>query len=128
MFVFSLVALTGCSTTHPAGDTKAGPETVLVTYHARPGREEELEELLARSWQIYQAEHLVFARPHIVVRSTEDGGSTSFVEVLTWVSHATPEHVPDAVKKIWGQEQALCEARGGHGGIEGGEVELVTGK
>jgi hypothetical protein len=26
------------------------------------------------------------------------------------------------------QEQSLCEARSGHGGIEGGEVEIFAGK
>ena len=128
MFVFSLVALTGCSATHPAGDAKADPETVLITYHAKPGKEAELQGVLERSWQIYRAEHLVFAGPHTIVRGTEDGGKTSYVEVFTWVSHATPEHAPDAVKKVWEQEQSLCEARNGHGGIEGGEVELVSGR
>jgi hypothetical protein len=37
MFVFSLVALTGCSTTHPADNAKADSETVLITYHAKAG-------------------------------------------------------------------------------------------
>jgi hypothetical protein len=128
MFVFSFVALAGCSTTYPADNAKADSETVLVTYHAKPGKEAELQAVLSHAWQIYWTGHLVFAEPHTIVRGTEDGDKTCFVEVFTWVSQATPEHAPDAVKKVWAQEQSLCEARSGHGSIEGGEVELITGR
>jgi hypothetical protein len=128
LFSFSFVALTGCSTAHFGDNAKADSETVLVTYHAKPGKETELLAVLSQAWQIYSAEHLVFAEPHTLVRDTEDGDKTRVVEVFTWVSHATPEHAPDAVKKVWEQEQSLCEPRSGHGGIEGGEVELITGK
>jgi hypothetical protein len=48
--------------------------------------------------------------------------------MFTWASHAAPEHAPDSIKKIWEQEQSLCEARNGHEAIQGGEVELVTGR
>ena len=37
-----------------------------------------------------------------------------------------PEHALDEVKSLWDQEQSMCEARDGHKGIEGGEVQLVT--
>jgi len=40
------------------------PETVLITYHVKPGKEADLEEVLRRGWKIYRKEHLVFARPH----------------------------------------------------------------
>jgi len=129
-FLLALVvlSLTACSTTNHAqrGSTKADPETVLVTYHVKSGKEAEFQTLLSRIWQIYRTEHLVLAEPHVIVRATEEGG-TRFMEILTWVSHAAPEHVPDSVKTIWGQEQSLCEARGGHTGIEGGEVEIIAG-
>ena len=97
----------------------------MVTYHVKPGKEAEFQALLSRAWQTYRREHLVFANPHTIVRDTEQGDKTRLVEIFTWVSHAAPEHAPDAVKKIWEQEQSLCEARSGHGGIEGGEVELL---
>ena len=128
IFVFFLAVLTGCSTTRPSGSAKADPETMQIVYHARPGKEAELQGALASAWQIYRAQHLVFAEPHIIIRDTEDGTKARFVEVFTWVSRAIPEHAPDAVQKVWGQEQSLCEARGGHDGIEIGEVELITGK
>jgi len=126
LFTLSLLALTGCSTTHPAGDAKADPETVLITYHVQPGKEAEFQALLAHAWEVYRAEHMVSAGPHVVVRDTEHGDKPRFVEVFTWVK--SPDHAPDSVKTVWQQEQSLCEARNGHTGIEGGEVELIAGK
>ena len=99
---------------------------VLITYHVKSGHEGELQAVLLQAWKIYQREHLVFAEPHVIVRGAEDGDKARFVEVFTWVSHAAPEHAPDSVNAIWGQEQSLCEARSGHTGIEGGEVEFVV--
>ena len=119
--------MTACSTAHNAdhGSAKADPETVLITYHVRPGKQAEFQAVLSRAWEIYRRERLVFAEPHIIVRDTEDGDKARFVEVFTWVSHAAPDHAPQSVKTIWKQEQLLCEGRGGRHGIEGGEVELV---
>jgi hypothetical protein len=127
VFAVSLLALFGCSTAHTGhhGSTKADPETVLITYHVRPGKEAELQTVLLRAWEVYRREHLVLAEPHVVTRDREDGGKPGFIEIFTWVSHAAPDHAPDAVKKLWEQEQSLCEARGGRTAIEGGEVELL---
>jgi hypothetical protein len=124
LLALAVLSLTACSTTSRTdhGSAKSDPETVLVTYHVKSGKESEFQALFSRVWQIYRTEHLVFAGPHMIVRDTEEGGKTRFVEILTWVSHAAPEHVPEAVKTIWEQEQSLCEARSGHTGIEGGEV------
>ena len=122
--------MTACSTTNRTQPRSArpDPETVLVTYRAKPGSEAELQAVLSRAWQVYRSEHLVHVEPHIIVRDTEDGGKTRYVEIFTWVSHAAPEHAPDSVKAIWKQEHSLCEERNGHSGIEGGEVDLLTGK
>ena len=98
----------------------------MVTYHVKSGEEADFQALLAHAWQVYRGEHLVFAGPHIIVRDTEDGDKTKFVETFTWVK--SPDHAPDSVQAVWKQEQSLCEARSGHKGIEGGEVELVTGR
>ena len=125
--VLSLSACCTTSRTHPSS-AKADKETVLVTYHVKAGHEAEFQTLLSQIWQIYRTEHLVLVEPHVIVRATEEGGGVRFVEILTWVSHAAPEHAPDSVKKLWEQEQALCEARGGHTGIDGGEVEILTGR
>ena len=127
LFAFMLLGLTACSTMHPEqrNSDKADPETVLVIYHVKPGKEAELQTVLSRAWEIYRREHLVFAEPHILVRNIEDEGKTRFVEVFTWVSHSAPDRAPDSVKTMWEQEQSLCETRNGHTGIEGGEVDLL---
>jgi hypothetical protein len=129
LLAVSLVPLIACSTA-PRGESHRSsggdPETVLVTYHVKPGKEGEFQEALSHVWEIYRKQHLVFTEPHVIVRDKEDGGKTGFVEAFTWVSHAGPEQVPDSVKKIWDQMQSLCEARNGHDGLEGGEVELLT--
>jgi len=124
----SFLALTGCSTTQPAHDrsAKADPETVLVTYHVKPGKEAEIRALLSRAWEIYRKERFVFAEPHIVVQDTEDGGKPRVVEIFTWVSSEIPEHAPQTVQTIWQQEQSLCEERNGRLGIEPGEVVLIV--
>ena len=121
-------SLTACSTSSGNRRRAAAtdPETVLVTYHVEAGKEAEFETALSGAWVIYRREHLVFAKPHFVVRDTEDGGKTRFVEVFTWKSHAIPEHAPKAVKTVWQQEQSLCGARNGHGGIEIGEVQIIA--
>jgi len=130
LLALAVLTLNACCTTsqtHQASG-KSDPETVLVTYHVKSGSEAEFQTLLARVWKVYRKEHLVFAEPHIIVRETEGGDKTRFVEIFTWVSHSAPEHALEAVKNLWEQEQSLCEARNGHTGIEGGEVEIVTGK
>jgi hypothetical protein len=133
---YSLVALllllTACSTlqlkTRDSSDAKQLPETVLITYHVKPGKEADLEQALQRAWVIYLHEHLVFAQPHLIVRDTENGDKTRVVEVFTWVTHSAPEQVPDSIKAIWTEMQASCEPRDGHSGLEGNEVEMVTPK
>lgn len=102
----------------------ADAETVMVTYHPKPGREADLQATLAQAWQIYTSEHLVYTEPHVLVR--DNGDDTRFVEIFTWA--VSPDHPTDNVKAIWKQERSLCEARDGHTSIEGGPVELVTGR
>jgi hypothetical protein len=119
------VLLAGCSTT-TVRENNNSSETVMVTYHVKSGKEAELQTLLSRVWQVYQTEHLVFAKPHIIVRGLEKtGDKTRFVEILTWVNRDTPEHAPDAVQSLWDQEQSLCEARNGQDGIEIAPVEFL---
>jgi hypothetical protein len=130
LFALAAISLTACSTTNRThhGSAKTPPETVLVTYYVQPGKAAEFQEVLSHAWQIYRTEHLVYAEPHIIVRDAEAGDKVRFVELFTWVSHDAPEHAPDSVKTIWKEEHSLCEVRGGHGGIEGGEVEILTGR
>ncbi|HEX3801177.1 MAG TPA: hypothetical protein VH413_20970 [Verrucomicrobiae bacterium] len=134
-FLFAL-SLSACVAPHhhhhqqpppppPAPVAHSDSETVLIHYYVIPGHEAEFQQTLYLAWQIYQSEHLVLTNPHVVVREIEPDGKTRFDEILTWVSHSTPEHASDTVKSIWDKEQSLCESRNGHGGLNGGEVELV---
>jgi hypothetical protein len=125
LLVPALLSFAGCSTMG-AGGAKDDSETVLITYHVQSGKEDEFQKLLSRTWDVYRRDGLVYAKPHVVLRNTEDGDKTYFTEIFTWVQ--SPDHPPGDVKALWSQEQALCEARDNHRGIEGGEVSLVTGK
>ena len=124
LLIGSLLVLTGCSTTR-SSSAKGDPETVLVTYRVKAGKEAEFRDVLARAWEIYRRDDLVFVEPHVVVQDTEDG-KPRFREIFTWVSRSIPEHAPDSVRAVWKQEESLCERRGEHYGIEPGEVELVV--
>jgi hypothetical protein len=68
----------------------------------------------------------VCSQPHVIVQDNEYGDKTRFVEIFTWASRDTPDHAPSSVKTVWEQLQMLCESRGGHDGLEGGEVKLLT--
>lgn len=113
--------LIGCSTTGHKGD----PETVMVTYHVKPGKEAEFHAVISSAWEVYCGERLVFKSPHIVVQDSENEGKPRFVEIFTWVSRSIPEHAPESVQTIWKQEESLCEKRGEHDGMEPLEVELL---
>jgi len=123
--VLALILSAGCATPKEEPKNSSGSETVLITYRVKAGDEAEFEQVLSQAWKIYRQEHLVFAQPHLIVRDKETGGKTRFVEIFTWVSQDAPDHAPDAVKKIWDKMLSLCEKRDGHGGLEGGEVEIV---
>jgi hypothetical protein len=129
-FIVLLLLLTACSTWRPkARDPSKAiqvPETVLITYRVKPGKEAEFEQALFQAWEIYRREHLVFAEPHLIVRDAEKSDKPHVVEIFTWISHSAPENVPDSVKSLWAEMQALCEPRDGHSGLEGGEVEILA--
>jgi len=120
------VLVAGCSTTQGPSTTPVASETVMISYHVKQGKELEFQALLTHAWQVYRGERLVCAEPHTVVRDTEGNDKARFVEIFTWVK--SPDHAPDSVQQVWKREQSLCEARAGHQGIEGGEVQLVTGR
>lgn len=135
VLIVASLALTGCVTVHEGDQPKPpttqktpkpGPETVLVTYHVQLGREAQLQSVLERAWKAYRSQSMVMARPHVIVREADGLGQSRFVEVLTWVK--PPDNPSADVRAIWQEEQALCEARNGRTGIEGGPVELIAGK
>lgn len=125
----SLIVLSGCSTLQSersGSAAKGDPETVLVTYRVKPGKEAEFQSVLGRAWEIYRRDRLVLPQPHVVLRDSESGGKPRFIEIFTWIDRSTPEHAPESVKAIWKEEESLCEKRGEHYGIEPGEVKMVV--
>ncbi len=126
--LLALVAglLTGCSTATVRKGHGAA-ETVMIVYRVKPGKEAEMKAVLERAWTIYREGHLVFAEPHVITQEKEKSGRVRLVEIFTWVSADVPDHAPDSVKTIWNEMVGLCEARDGHGGLEGGEVDLLAG-
>ena len=132
-FVFALATafVTACSTApHRQNHTssESSPETVLITYRVKQGKEQQLAATLSRAWDIYRKERLVFAQPHVIIREREEGDKHRFIEIFAWVSHDAPDHASDSVKNIWDQMQLVCETRDGHKGLEGGEVEILVPK
>jgi len=126
---FCCLFLTGCAVrppTGPAATTAPDPETVLVSYHVAPGKEQQLRQVLSDTWNVYRRERLVRPDPHVIVEAQDAAGKKRFVEIFTWVSHSAPDHAPDSVKKLWDQMQSCCETRDGHPGIDGGEVNLIV--
>ncbi len=116
--------LSGCAAPRHSS-TRHQPETVLVTYRVKNGKEKELGDLLARAWAMYRKDHLVFAEPHVLVQDSEGEGKPRLIEIFTWIDRATPEHAPENVLALWKQEESLCEKRGNHYGIEPDEVQLL---
>jgi hypothetical protein len=101
------------------------PETVMVTFRAKPGAEAELARVIASHWRTASELNLVTAAPHLTLRAAEDGHKTYFVEVFTWRDASIPDAAPAAIKKIWSQMNALVESRGGHPGLHFEEVSIV---
>ena len=124
-----LLAAAGCSTTTTTTATapaNSKTETVMVTYHVQVGQADGFQTLLAHAWDVYRSEGMVDSTPHTVIQGSEDGGRPYFVEIFTWKQ--APDNPSANVKDVWKQEQALVESRDGHTGIDGGMVQLITGK
>jgi hypothetical protein len=114
------------STAILAGDPDSkSPETVVVTYHVKPGSEAAMEKLLREDhWPLLRRMGFVRESPHVLVRSVEDGGKPCFREILTWRDHDTPDNAPSEVHAVWDRMHALVEKRGAEA-IEIEEVELL---
>jgi hypothetical protein len=100
------------------------PETVLVTYHVKADKADELARLIDRTWATYQRLGLVFDKPHLVMRGKEKGGEF-FAEILPWKTHSGPDNAPAEVHALWDEMQKVCEKRDGRDGIEIPEIEIV---
>lgn len=106
---------------------ESDPETVLVTYHVKAGKADDLAKLIDRTSATYQRLGLVFDKPHLVMRGKEKGG-IFMAEILPWKSHSAPDNAPKEVHALWDEMQKLCGPRGDRDGIEIPEVQVVRAK
>ncbi len=106
----------------PAQTPAAKPETILVTLHARPGAEAELEKVIERHWSTARRLKLIEAEPHLTLRGIEAGSKTYFVHVFTWKNAAIPDAAPKEIQAIWADMNRLVEARDGKQGLTFEEV------
>ncbi len=110
-----------------AGGDAKDPETVVVTFHVRPGKEADMEKLLRQDhWIVLRRLDLVFETPHVLVRCTESGAKPCFLEVLTWKSHEIPDNAPPEVQAIWTRMNEFVEKREGKPAIEIDEVDPLV--
>jgi hypothetical protein len=108
-----------------AAQPSAMPETVMVTYHAKPGSETALADAIARQWAAANRLKLVLETPHALVRGDEQG-KTYFVEIFTWRNANIPDAPPAAIQNIWADMNQLVEPRGGKPGIDFAAVSVVA--
>jgi hypothetical protein len=115
-------ALTPCK----AQQKSQPPETVMVTLHAKPGAEAELQRVLARHWTTAHDMKLVADAPHVTIRGAEDGDKTYFVDIFTWRDAAIPDSAPPEIRKLWDDMNRLVEARGSRPPLEFVPVSVVA--
>ena len=101
------------------------PETVMATFRAAPGKEDQLEKVIRRHWATVRRLGLVSGDLHLLFRSEDEPGKAMFVHIFTWKSHSVPDDAPPEVEKIWDEMTPLVEKRGGHRGIEFPEMKPI---
>ena len=87
------------------------PETVMVTCHAKPGAEADLQRVLTRHWNTARDLKLVLDTPHVRLRGA-DSGETYLIEIFTWRDASIPDHAPAAIQAIWAEMNNLVQGRG----------------
>lgn len=82
---------------------------VIVAYHPKEGREDELLKAIRDHVPILRSEALATDREPIILRSKNG----SLVEIFEWVSPEaiTAAHSNVAVQKLWSRFEAACEYR-----------------
>jgi hypothetical protein len=105
--------------------TQGRPETVMATFHARPGFEAELEKLIEDHWVAGRRIGAMEPTPHLTVRGIEGDSRTFFVHIFTWRDDRIPDAAPPEILAIWTRMNALVESRDGHAGIEFVQVATV---
>jgi hypothetical protein len=90
----------------------------ICRYKVKPGKESEMEALLARHWPALHAAGLMTDEPAVVYRGLpsgrpgdEHGAERTYVEIITWKNQKGPEraHQMPEVMAVWGPMGELCE-------------------
>lgn len=94
------------------------PMINICRYKVKPGKEAEMERLLAVHWPALHGAGLVTDEPAIVYRGLpsgkpggEHGAERTYVEIMTWKSARSPQvaHETPEVMAVWEPMGALCE-------------------
>lgn len=94
------------------------PQTVICRYQVKPGKENEMIELLRKHWPALRSVGLVTDEPALVYRSVPSGkpggghdAPNTFVEIFSWKSSRSSEiaHQTPEVMAVWEPMGALCE-------------------
>jgi hypothetical protein len=102
------------------------PETVVITFHAKPGAETELARLIEKHWTVACEMKLVQDSPHLTLRRVEKGNKVCFTDIFTWRDAAIPDNAPPAIQAIWAQMNQLVESRAGDPGLAIASVAIVS--
>ena len=119
-----LVVSTG-GTTHARLARADEPETIMITFRAKPGADAELARVIARHWDTARRLNMVRDTPHITVRGSENGNQIYFVDIFTWRDAGIPDAAPAAIAAIWAEMNQLVESRGGRPGLDITAVSLM---
>lgn len=76
-----------------------GTEIVIALYKAKPGREADLEKLIAQHVPVLKDLELITSRPRLTMKSANN----TYMEIIEWVDVEAAEkaHEHPAVAKIW---------------------------
>jgi hypothetical protein len=125
-FSAAVLALILAATAQSSTPTKDDPpETVLATFYLKPDKVDDFFKMMPEYWQLLRKLDLVDAEPNLLLRGNDAGGKPIAVEIFTWKHSSTPDNVPAAVQRYWGQMNEMVEKRDGHQGIDFPEVHIV---
>lgn len=87
---------------------RTGPEVVFAVYRPKPGKDRELEAILARHVSTLRKEGLATNRPVTLVKSFTDG---AYIEIFEWVSNEAAQRAHDspAVGALWGEMAEVAD-------------------
>jgi len=102
------------------------PETVVITFHAKPGAEAELARVIEKHWVTAREMKLVQESPHLTLRRGEEGNKVCFTDIFTWRDAAIPDNAPPAIQALWAQMNQLVESRGVDPGLVIASASIVS--